>query len=107
MRPHQEAAEMLYERMKQVAIARGQDVPELSLPARKDAWWLFAKSPKLEGSIYAVDQRIKEILEACDGRTPATEIERSAFGDDTDRSVIERSWRKLLSKNLIEFVGYP
>jgi len=98
---------MLYERMKQVAVARGENVPELSLRVRKDAWWLFAKSTKLEGSIYTVDQRIKEILEACDGRTPATEIERSAFGDDTDGSVIERIWRKLISKNLIEFVWYP
>jgi glycosyltransferase involved in cell wall biosynthesis len=107
MRPHQEAAEMLYERMKQVAIARGENVPVLSLRARNDTWWLFVKSPALEGSIYTVDQRTKEILEACDGLTPATEIERSAFGDDTDRSVIKRTWKRLLSKNLIEFVWYP
>jgi hypothetical protein len=107
MEPYREAVSALNGRIREIAISRGETAPVLRLRDKKDAWWLFAKSPSLEGTIYSVDLKVKKILEACDGRTPSGHIERSVLASDANAPAVKQAWRSLTSKGLVKFVWYP
>jgi glycosyltransferase involved in cell wall biosynthesis len=107
MKPDRYAAEMLHDRMREIAIARAGSPLTLTVRARKNMWWMFAKAPSLEGTIYSVGSKVKQLLEACDGRTPSGQIERSVFGPDQDPQAFAGIWHSLVSKGLVEFVWYP
>jgi glycosyltransferase involved in cell wall biosynthesis len=102
MKPSRDAAEVLHGRMREVALARGGDPPRPAGHDGSDGWWLFAKSPSLEGAIYSVDAKIKQLIEACDGRTRREQIDRTILGP-----AAEQAWRSVAAKGLVEFVWYP